>query len=316
MKHKLISTVVLFLLLTQIGLPVYAAWPETPESIQSAPTSISTTILPVISLTRVGEHHINVSSSSASNLTFTTRYLPLAIIGSTQARTKLTLSYSPLGRSSPTTTLTTTSYLDGSFAFSVPKLSPNEKYSFLLTTTGAPSEAKITFQLIYLPLTVAPSPSEQPIAIYPQLPSHKLPFYFIFLILNVPFLFILLWLYWDQKKKGYPPLLVFNSKFQPQPNYHLVLLKNNAKTELKKSNSQGKIALSAGCYQIFDPHHPSSSALPTYFLDPYLVYKNGTFCITKHQISWEDKFVNLSKVKGVIYIIGTWNSELRTWKGT
>ncbi len=304
MKFNLTSIVIFLFFLIQMSSPVYAVWPETPESIQSTPTSISTTILPVISLTRVGEHHINIRSSSTSSFTFTTRYLPLAIIGSTQASTKLILSYSPSDHSSSVTTLTTTSYPDGSFAFSITKLSPNKPYLFVLSSlTGSSPEAKITLQLTYLPLV--PLPSKQPPANYPQISPYSQPFYLLFLPLNLIFLFILFWLFWLQKKKNYLPLLVLNSKFQPQPNYHLVLLENNAKIELKKSDSQGRIVLSTDCYQIFDPHHPSSSALPTYFLDPYLVYKNGTFCITKHQISWEDKTINLSQVKGIIYVIGT-----------
>ncbi len=280
---------------------ISALWHD--ESIRSAPISITTSVLPHLEITRIGENKLRLSSSSSS-LKITTHYLPLTIIGQTQARTKVILSYKTISTTTPSS-LSTTSYPDGSFAFTIPSLRPNTNYSFSLTTqTGLPSEATLKFTLTFSPSSILATPTPQPPANYPQtlLKSNNYLPYFI-VIGNLFFILGIIILIWQKRRKQSLSLLVVNKDLSPLQNYPILIVQNSKNPIIRRTNSSGEIPLSQGCYQFLDPYNPSPDLNKNYLLKSYLMYKNGTLCINKAQITLGKNNYHLSQIKRIVFVI-------------
>ena len=307
MKNKALIKLALVFLVLIFCSPISVVRAYNNESIQSAPTSLLTTITAHIIINKIGENdNLNLKSGHSNQiLGLTTAYMPVSIIGSTQTKAKLVLSIWPTAKPDIIRQIRTTSYQDGTFSFSVDKLKKNTSYTFkLISQTGIKPEAEINFQLIYQPGRLKTPAAAAPTTYIQTTHPINISFYLTLLLALASAGFILF--IWLRKKSGVKLLIIDGQSHQLKPYYSLVITKNQEPTKIIKSDGGGQLWLNLGCYQIVDLKKKDLSALPKLkdlLIDHYLLYQTGTICIKLYQIWLDNQSFKRSKIKAVIMMV-------------
>ncbi len=276
--------------------PVYAFTPQTHT------TSLSATINPYIKITKIGEHTVQINSNNNISHTISTAFLPLTILGITQPQQTIQLTINPTPSNTPAP-LTTTSYQDGSFSFSINQLDPNTTYQITLTTiTNLPQQAVVNFSLTYSPPTIQPTPAP----IYYQIPLYKPTIALILIVCTLILISAYLFFVFIKNKHKIKILVINTNTQSPQPNIGLVVLANNQPIFTIITNTNGVAVFKPPSKPFsFTPPpgftilNPSNLPLP----DGYITYQNDTLYIKNHQLHHQNHTTPLNQLKAIVIFV-------------